>query len=195
MDSPMQLEVETLERLRTGLRLMALQSLGDPEAADEAVQETLARAVQALAAGRLRERAKLGAFVAGIARHVIADVHRSRGRTTELNEELTADPAAGADSLSVLIATEDRQRLRFALRGLSDRDREILRLSFFDGHTPTEIAAIVGEAAPTVRKQKQRALRRLRRAFSSARHAGASPTTEETEVEQDEVDSGGAIVR
>jgi RNA polymerase sigma-70 factor (ECF subfamily) len=195
MDSPMQLEAETLERLRAGLRLMALQSLGDPEAADEAVQETLARAVQALAAGRLRERAKLGAFVAGIARHVIADVHRSRGRTTGLNEELMTDPAAGADSLSVLIATEDRQRLRFALRGLSDRDREVLRLSFFEGHTPAEIAAIIGEAAPTVRKQKQRALRRLRRAFFGARHASGIPPTEETKTDLNEVDSGGSIVQ
>jgi DNA-directed RNA polymerase specialized sigma24 family protein len=85
--------------------------------------------------------------------------------------------------------------LRFALRGLSDRDRAILRLSFFEGHTPADIAVIVGEAAPTVRKQKQRALRRLRRAFFGARHASGIPPTEEVQADLNEVDSGGSIVQ
>ena len=66
-------ELEAVEQLRLGLRIMALRALGDPEAAEEAVQETLVRALEALREGRPRDPEKLGAFVRGIARHVIAE--------------------------------------------------------------------------------------------------------------------------
>ncbi len=83
--STSELGPDELERLRAGLEIMALRSLGDREAAEEAAQETLTRAVEASKQGRIKNPEKLGAFVRGIARHVIADMirpqahHRARG--------------------------------------------------------------------------------------------------------------------
>ena len=83
---------DELERLRAGLEILALRSLGDREAAEEAAQETLTRAVEASRQGRIKNPEKLGAFVRGIARHVIADMIRARKHTTGL-EGLAGTPS------------------------------------------------------------------------------------------------------
>lgn len=155
-----------LELLRSGLRLMALRALGDLEAAEEAVQETLARAFDVLRGGRRLDPRELGAFVGGIARHVIVDAHRARQRAVSL-ESLPDPPAATAtdDPLAALVSADERARLRAALGRLSTGDYELLRLSFFEALTPGQLATRLRQPAERIRKRKSRALDRLRRAF------------------------------
>jgi len=160
-------KLEAVEQLRFGVQIMALRALGDPDAAEEAVQETLVRAVEALRDERLRASDKLGAFVRGIARHVIADLLHARARSSPLQDAPPQKLAArDPDSLSALITEEERRRVRSALRRLSDRDREVLHLSFFEGLSPTEIGHRLEAPAPRIRKRKSRALLRLRRVLS-----------------------------
>ncbi len=174
-------EPEAVERLRLGLQIMALRALGDTEAAEEAVQETMVRAMEALRDGRLNDPEKLGAFVRGIARHVIADAHRARQRGAPLQAVPEGElGTSGDDPLTALITAEERNRVRLALRRLSAVDRQILHLSFFEGLTPIEIAQRLGEPALRVRKRKSRALARLRQALlqgAGTRHEWRSSTT------------------
>jgi RNA polymerase sigma-70 factor (ECF subfamily) len=172
-----------VEQLRLGLQIMALHALGDPEAAEEAVQETLVRALEALRNGRPRDPEKLGAFVRGIARHVIADAHHARQRSAPLDAVPETERGIRSDDpLSALITDEERNRVRRALARLSPADRDILHLSFFEGLTPVEIAERIGEPALRIRKRKSRALRRLREAFSrgagTGHESGSSKTDE-----------------
>ena len=159
-------KLDALEQLRFGVKIMALRALRDPEAAEEAAQETLVRALEAMRNGRPRDPEKLGAFVRGIARHVIADAQRAGERTVPL--QAPPQQQLGTlrdDPLTALITTEERDRVRLALTRLSTGDREVIRLSFFDGLTPMEIAERLGEPASRIRKRKSRALSRLRQAF------------------------------
>lgn len=176
-----ELESEAVERLRLGLQIMALRALGDPDAAEEAVQETLVRALEALRDGRLSDPEKLGAFVRGIARHVIADAHRARQRSAPLQAVPEGELGPSSDDpLTALITAEERNRVRLALTQLSAGDRQILHLSFFEGLTPAAIAQQLGEPALRVRKRKSRALARLRRALlqgAGTRHEWRSSTT------------------
>jgi len=66
------LGIRELERLRPGLHLMALR-VGTVQAAKEAAQETLSRAVVAHQSGQPEDAEHVAAFVTGIPRHVIAD--------------------------------------------------------------------------------------------------------------------------
>ena len=158
--------VQQLERFRAGLQLMAVHRLGSADAAEEAIQETLARAVLALANGRPADPARVPAFVAGIARHVIADVTRARRRLVPLDSLGGSEyPAVEADALNALVSAAERARVRAALSELRPDDRELLRLCYFEGLTPTELAARLGEPAERIRKRKSRALERLRAAF------------------------------
>ncbi|UCG76442.1 MAG: sigma-70 family RNA polymerase sigma factor [Gemmatimonadota bacterium] len=169
-EQPLSLDPGTLEHLRVGVRLLAARSLSDPEACEEVVQETLARALDGIRRGRLDDRTKLGAYVRSIARHVIADVHRARSRDPRSGIDTDALPSGEGGPLEALISAEERQRLRFALQGLSPRDRKILELSYHEGLTPGQIARRIDEPPARVRKRKSRALARLRRAFHRIGH-------------------------
>src|SRR2546422_2832519 len=116
--------IEALEPLRSGLHLLALRTLGDVDAAEEAVQETLARAVAALARGQLADPAKLPAFVAGIARHVVVDMMRARRRLASLDAlPPTAHPRHAPDVLGPLVAAGRQARVGPVLSGLAPAGR------------------------------------------------------------------------
>ncbi len=167
----------SLEPLRQGLHLLAVRALGTADAAEEAVQETLARAVAALARDQLADPAKLPAFVAGIARHVVIDMIRARRRLVSFEAlPSTAHPAHDPDALGVLVTAGEKARVRAALALLAESDRDLLRLCYIEGLAPGEIAERTGEPADRIRKRKSRALERLREAFHGAsgpRHADA----------------------
>jgi len=165
-DAPHQLDPETLARLHSGLRFIALRSLSDADAADEVVQETLARGLKALENGRLDDPGKLGAYFRGICHHVVVDTIRSRQRTTNLDSlpDRTDGNSVG-DALQTLISEEQKARVVRALRELSPASRECLRLSFYEGLKPAEVAARLGEPGPRIRKRRSRALQSLREAF------------------------------
>lgn len=177
---PIPPNASSLEALRPGLRLIALRSLGSGDAADEAVQETLARAVVALTKGQPNDPSKLPAFVAGIARHVIADVHRTRSRTLSLDGNDVPPPAStNSDPLSAMVSTFERNSIRRALGSLGSADRDLLRLCYYEGLTPGEIARRLGEPSERIRKRKSRALERLRQAFAGGHDAGRKPDKEQ----------------
>lgn len=171
---------EELRRLRLGLGTLALRKIGDPAAAEEVVQETLVRVVEALRRGRLRCPERLATFARGVLRHVVADRFRNGRRQVTLRAVgLDGKLAVNPDPLASLVSAEEHRRLRAALRRLPERDREVLRLCYYDGLTPSEAAGHLGEPAPRIRKRKSRALRRLRDAFGDTpyRHAFEAPTT------------------
>ena len=155
---------------------MALSSLRDADLAEEVAQESLSRLLSAIREGRPRNRASLGAFARSIARNVIVDTLRSRQRLTPLGPE--HDAASKENPLESLVTAEQSARLRGALERLTGKDRELLRLSFFEGLSPQELAEQTGEPATRIRKRKERALERLRLAFrGTPSHAGDSIPT------------------
>lgn len=173
-------DVAALERLRPGLQLMALRTLGNMPAAEEAAQETLARALVALQNGQPRDTQHLAAFVSGIARHVIADTCRARVREVPLEAMSDGTAARGSiDALASLITAAESEAVHAALALLAPGDQELLRLAFFEGLSPAQIAMRLGEPAERIRKRKSRALEHLRSAFRAAGrgHEGEGSTT------------------
>jgi RNA polymerase sigma-70 factor, ECF subfamily len=130
---------------------MARAGLGD--GADDVASETFVRAWSALP--RYRDTAApFGAWLHGIARHVIVDELRRRSRS-EPRDHL--DPGAFDHH------PEDRLSLRAALDALPDEQRQILELKFFLGLTNAEIGAALGKGAGAVNTQQWRALQALRK--------------------------------
>lgn len=173
------LDPAELSRLQSGIRIMALCALRDGDAADDVAQESLARVLQALREGRLRNPERLGAFARAIAHHVIVDTLRTRLRVTSLGS--SPELAGEEDALRTLVSAEQAARVRAALERLSAGDREILRLSFFEGLTPQELAHRLREPGARVRKRKERALERLRAVLvGAAGHESGNPATQVT---------------
>ena len=120
------------ERLRARLEILALRWLRDREAAEEAAQETLTRAVEAAKQGRIKNPDEAGRLRSGNrSPRLIADMIRARKHTTGL-EALAGTPSdPDSDALSLIISRQQREQLRVALADLSATDQEILHLTFF----------------------------------------------------------------
>lgn len=163
------------EVVREGVRIIALRALGNASLAEDIAQESVARAIAALDSNRADSIGDVGAFVYGIARHLIADVHRGSGRSVSI-DSVAAPPAPHVDALNAVIADEDAARVRVAVSQLPAGDRDLLRLYFVEGLQADEIAKRLREPMVNVRKRKSRALERLRRIFLGCHAEAPSPT-------------------
>ena len=155
------------ERFRPQIVYFALRRLRDRTLAEEVAQETLVAVIRALRENRLRDDSKLPAFVFAVAKNLIYQMYRKRYQEAQANPDLEmnffkpwiSDPEAG------LLLEEQRKELGRALDRLRPIEREILRLSFEEGKTGVDIAQEMGMGQAAVRKQKSRALARLRKIY------------------------------
>ena len=152
-------EEELVLRFTSRIRSLAAMRTRDREAARDLVQEVFMTVLSALRGGQLRDAEKLGAFVFGIARNVINNYLRSRGRQPA-EEPISDDvPVAAVDDDPELA---DRMGLvRRALRRLDMTDQRILTMTLVDGCKPGEISSALGLSAEVVRARKSRALKKV----------------------------------
>lgn len=154
---------ELAARFLDRLRIFAARRLHDPAAAEDVAQETLARVVEALDAGRLEEPGALPGFVFQTARHVCLHQRRQLGRQRRAFERLGREPppSLGAAIVQGLVARERQAEVRSALQGLEAADRELLLLFYYRDLSTGEIARRLSLEPGAVRVRKHRALRRL----------------------------------
>jgi RNA polymerase sigma-70 factor (ECF subfamily) len=153
-----------------------LRRVDRPEDAADVVAETFLVAWRRVDALPPDDEARLWLY--GVARRQLANQRRSRLRRSRLADRLRAElPIALAGARS----PEDHRAaaVRAALARLEEEDREILRLTSWEGLTPSEIAAVVGVPAVTVRSRLHRARKRLR-AELLEQDAGPLATTSPT---------------
>ncbi len=110
---------------------------------------------------------KLGSWIGLIAINATWDYLRASARRP------VADPIALAEELhddgdlfARQIAREDCDRLTAAVRALSARDQEFVRLYFVDGCSPQEVADALGINVKSVYTKKHRLTRQLRDALA-----------------------------
>jgi RNA polymerase sigma-70 factor, ECF subfamily len=118
-------------------------------------------------AGRYRPgEGDAGAWLLGIARHVLARQRRTFARRRSLVHRLANAPAFGPDEAEAVDRAIDAARLapklRAALAGLQAKDRELLLLVARDGLEPGPAGAVLGMNPNTARLRLSRARKRLR---------------------------------
>lgn len=130
-------------------------------AAEELAQEAMLT-VWRKAAQFDRGRAGASAWIFTIARNLRIDGVRreQRGRLLELEMEDAREPPAPPDA--ELLAGERDKRVRAALERLSEEQKCVLRLSFFEGKPHGEIAAELELPLGTVKSRIRLAMNRLR---------------------------------
>ncbi|HEY9174638.1 MAG TPA: RNA polymerase sigma factor [Verrucomicrobiae bacterium] len=117
------------------------------------VQETFIAAARHL--GGLRDDAKFGSWLFGIAHQKCIQHWRRSGREEPLNTEFAeALPAAAADDPSeLLIRAEQEAEFMQALNQLPPPQREALLLHFIEDFSLEEIAGITGASLGTVKSR------------------------------------------
>ncbi|NPA06805.1 MAG: RNA polymerase sigma factor [Chloroflexi bacterium] len=136
---------------------------GDPELADELVNEVFVRVWKALP--KYREQQQFLAWLFRIARNTAIDtLRRRKGRSWLRLEDLApreeADPMPGPEARA--FAQDERRRLEEALKQLPEQYRTVLVLRFFEGMSPADIARVMGRSENAIRVLQHRALKALR---------------------------------
>ncbi|GJL82910.1 MAG: RNA polymerase sigma factor [marine bacterium B5-7] len=137
----------------------ALRKLNDPHAAADIVIETMMAVWNG--AGSFKGQAKVTTWLFGIAHRKSIDALRKRGRhmAEELDFDIVDD---SADFTAALEASENSDRLRQCLDGLSEAHKEVVHLAFFEDLSYPEIATIVECPEGTVKTRVFHAKKMLR---------------------------------
>ena len=142
----------------------AVRLLGSQDLAEECVADTFSRFLQALKNGG-GPQDHLQAYLYRIAHNWITDTYRRQPPPSlELKEELAAQDK------SVELRTEERMqqnRLRRALRMLTEDQRQVIVLRFLEGMENEEVAAALQKEVGAVKALQHRAVASLRRILAS----------------------------
>src|SRR5262245_55349530 len=146
-------------RSYTRLFTYARRRLPDQAAAEDAVSETMTRALDGIE-GFSWQGAGFDGWLYGIARNVILEAGRRWRRHLD---EVTDHPTLERGPEDEIVARDQAAAVRAVLQRLAPEERELLELRVQRGLSAEEVGARLGKRAGAVRMAQARALERLRR--------------------------------
>jgi RNA polymerase sigma-70 factor (ECF subfamily) len=153
------------ERYSGRVYFLALGELHSREDAEDVRAETFLRVLQALRQGRLRKPDSLPSFIVGITLNVIREHARKRAGVEPLDEQDEPTPASEPSPETIFLDNETSQSITKVVRRLKARDREFLRMYYYEELPKDEIARILGIKEDRLRLIKSRALKRFREVY------------------------------
>lgn len=149
-------ESELCRRFAPRVRLYGLRHLGSEDAADELVQRVLERVLRKLRDGAVNEPGRLAGFVLGVARMVTHETRRHQRREAPIDDIHVYEGAVDF-SLPLLAPA----KLGECLQALSERERSVVVMAFFEDNNTQEIADLLSTSLGNVRVLRHRAIQRL----------------------------------
>lgn len=152
-----------VRRVHPTLRRWALARTGDPDAADEAVQETLIRMHRGLAG--FTGDAALTSWLYRILRNAVIDMHRSaaaRPAVVEEEPDHVSEKTDRPDPIQTLHAGRLTDAVRDFFETLPPRQREVMELVDFEGLQAVEVAEMMDIQPVSVRAHLFKARRTIR---------------------------------
>lgn len=158
-------EAELYRLLAPRARRYGLRHLRDEQAAADLMQHVMALTLEQLRDGRLREPERVVSFVLGACRMTALDMQRTARRREELLQRYGESLAAEATELPAF----DHERVADCMHRLSERERSVLLMSFYEERAADEVARTLGLSAGNVRVIRHRGIAKLRDCIQSGR--------------------------
>lgn len=145
---------------------IALQMLGDGAAAEEITIDIFTKVWEKAETYRT-ERGTVRVWITSMARNRAIDILRRENVRSNVKRQLWAEMSAAPVTVERKPeATVDRhqrqEQLRQAINQLSDKQRDVLALAYFQGYTQSEIAALRNLPLGTVKSQIRAGIQKLR---------------------------------
>ena len=176
-----------VEEHQTHVYNLCYRMLGEPEAAEDAAQETFLRAYQNL--HRYDQTRSFATWLLSIGAHYCIDRLRRRklsvfsmdqenedGTTFEVRDTASPDPEAES------VKREDRDRLHTLLKDLDDTDRAAVILRYWYDYSEIEIADSLHLTVSAVKSRLHRARRALAGMWQEEEPRSSSARTERRKV-------------
>ena len=141
------------ERFRGPVFAISMTVLHDRGLAADASQQTFMKAWQA--ASTYDPERELGPWIYAIARRTAIDIYRKQMRSVVSDDVDSTSPPPALDTIWEVF------EVRAALDRLSDEERQVIKLSHFDGLTHVEIAEHMDIPLGTVKSRSHRAHQKL----------------------------------
>lgn len=140
-----------------------LHRTSSPAEAEELTSRTFVQALAGL--DQYRGRGEFGAWLMGIAHHLLLNWYRAKGRrppTDSLDAaiEVPSDIPGPAESLE---RNEAITRVRAAVSALAPERQQLIALKYVDGRSNAEVADIMGRTEGAVKSLHHRTLQELQR--------------------------------
>ena len=137
------------------------QVLRDPAQSEEVAQEVLLE-IWRTASRFDQARGSAAAWALTIAHRRAVDRVRSENAGSRREQKVAPAPGDDADVAELVVATMDHQRVRRCLDGLTDLQRESIKLAYYGGYTYPQVAKLLGVALGTVKTRIRDGLIRMR---------------------------------
>ncbi len=132
-----------------------------PEDAEDICSDVFIK-VQSYLGGYNSEKASLSTWIFTIARNTIIDYYRTHKTTEEIPEELSSDFQVDSE----LLNRETLNELADALKKLSDEERMVIVLHYYEGLKLREIEARTGLSYGQVKIRHNSALKAMKEFFT-----------------------------
>jgi RNA polymerase sigma-70 factor (ECF subfamily) len=151
------------------VKALAIRQGADPAGAEEIVQETFL-AVWRKARQFSPQRGGAGAWVFAIARNIRIDLLRRQPAWQALTEEQEeSDPSNDCAPDDALASRQIQSRVQGVVLGLPPDQAAVVRLSYVDGLSHSEIAGALGVPLGTVKTRMNLAYQKIRTALQDCR--------------------------
>lgn len=152
------------EKFSSRIYFLALSELHSKDDAEDVRAETFLRVIQALRAGKLRSAESLPSFIVGFALNIIREHIRQKYRADSL-EDYEHEIASDGSMEKVFLDAETGRALAAAARKLKPRERQFLRMYYFEELSKEEISIKLGIKEERLRLIKSRTLQSFREIY------------------------------
>lgn len=159
-----QAEAELYQKYQAKVYYLALRESRSTHDAEDVCAETFLRVLQAIRGNGLRSPGALPAFVLGTTRNVLYELfsrRRQTGKTTSPENAGLSFPSHE----KLFLDSEVQQAIKQTIGRLKPRERDMLRMHFYEELPAEEIAKRFGIARERVRLVKSRALQHFREVY------------------------------
>ena len=153
-------ETALYEKYSSRVYFLALSELHSRDDAEDVRAETFLRVIQALREDKLRKPESLSSFIVGIALNIIREHNRTGAKVQPLSEaeyELADKPSLE----SAFVDREVKRAIEEAAESLKPREREFLRMYYFEELSKAEISRTLGIKEDRLRLIKSRTLKKF----------------------------------
>lgn len=158
-----------LKEYRELVLIHTRNKIKNPQDAEDIFQETMTAAWEAVCKDKINDPAKISAYIKRIYHNKIADYFKKKESKNNTEVEFQEDDPyvtnPDHNAFEELIHDGEREKMDKALQSLSQREREILILYYYDGWSFERIADLKNKKANTVRQIASRARKKLAKKF------------------------------
>jgi RNA polymerase sigma-70 factor, ECF subfamily len=167
-------ETALYEKYSAKVYYVALRKSRSPHDAEDVRAETFLRVLQAIRGNQVRSPAALPGFILGTTRNVLRELFSRRQRAGNTTADTESTDIAVPSHEKMFLDAEVQQAIEQTIETLRRRERDLLRMHFYEELPPEEIARRSGIARERVRLVKSRALKHFREVYSRLQRTTAA---------------------